>query len=171
MSVRLGYINHATGLDLEKNPKGRFSELRTSLAARHLIGTRDDLVWLPRSPSPYAGPARASGATATNGGGEGVAPITLDERDALKARGFSGEDLFGMTPQHARDILADANRNPDSERFKVVGQVMGTTACVKCGKAGGVQMIKDSRSSGTKPKALHHGCARDWFESEDAPLE
>jgi hypothetical protein len=28
-----------------KNPRARFSELRTRLAAKKLIGTRDDLVW------------------------------------------------------------------------------------------------------------------------------
>jgi len=170
MSVRLGYINHATGLDLEKNPKGRFSELRTSLAARHLIGTRDDLVWLPRSPSPYAGPARASGATATNGGGEGVAPITLDERDALKARGFSNEAVLGMTPQHARDILADENRNAQTERYRVVGEVMRNTACLVCGGSNnGVRLIKDTRQGG-KPVALHPDCAAEWFENEHLPL-
>lgn len=55
---------HATVLDREaKNPSARFGELRTSLAARHLIGARDDLVWLPRSPSPYGEPAGVSGAT------------------------------------------------------------------------------------------------------------
>ena len=32
-----------------KNPRARFNELRTRLAAKKLIGTRDDLIWLAGS--------------------------------------------------------------------------------------------------------------------------
>ena len=51
----LDELLRANVLDPEKNLRGRFGELRTGLAARNLIGTRDDFVWLPRPPSPYGG--------------------------------------------------------------------------------------------------------------------
>jgi hypothetical protein len=35
-------------LDPARNPRARFTELRNALAARKLIGNRDDLVWLVR---------------------------------------------------------------------------------------------------------------------------
>ena len=163
----LDELLHANVLDPEKNPKGRFGELRTSLAARHLIGTRDDFVWLPRPPSPYR--ASVANAPTTNGGGEPVEPVTVSERDALKQRGFSNEAVLDMNPQHARAILADASRNADTERFKVVGEVLGTDTCAMCGEAGGVQLIKDSRTGG-KPVALHlRRCARKWYDSKDVP--
>ena len=155
-----------------KNPSARFGELRTSLAARYMIGTRDDLVWLARPPSPYARPARASGATASNSGSERIAPITLEERDALKRRGFSDDELFDLSarPQYARDILADQNRTPDTERFRVVGEVMKNTPCLVCGGSNnGVKLIKDTRQGG-KPMPLHPRCAPDWYENKDPPL-
>jgi len=94
--------------------------------------------------------------------------ITAEMKDELKRREFSDDDIFDMNPQRARDILADPNRNADTERFKVVGEVMRGDTCVKCGKGDGVQLLKDSRTGG-KPMPLHLCCARVWFDSKDVP--
>ena len=139
-----------------------------SAVDKGLVVVRDvggeDFIWL-------AGATEAAPtAGKTNGGSEPVAPITLDERDALKVRGFSNEAVLGMTPQHARAILADESRNRDTERFRVVGEVTRSATCVKCGEPGGVRLIRDTRSPGSKPMPLHLRCAGDWFDNEDAPL-
>jgi hypothetical protein len=42
--------------------------------------------------------------------------ITLEMKDQLRSRGFTDNDVFHMRPQQARDILADPNRNANSER-------------------------------------------------------
>jgi hypothetical protein len=151
------------------NPRTRFNELRTSLAARHIIGVRDDFVWLARPPSPYA--------KAANGGGEPRSAdssipfmITIAMKDDLKRRGFSDDAIFTMTPQHAREILADPNRNPDTERFKVVGEVLPSAACAQCGKGDGVRLYRDSRQPGSKPAALHLRCAAEHFNNDEPPL-
>src|SRR5215831_2524007 len=44
-----------------------------------------------------------------------VAPITAWEMDQLKTRGFLPDDLFGMSPERARAILADPERNKLTE--------------------------------------------------------
>lgn len=103
----------------------------------------------------------------TNGGAE---PISFGEKEAFNRRGFSDDDLFSMSPQHARDILADKSRTPATERYRVVGEVMRNTACLVCGGSNnGVWLIKDTRQGG-KPVALHPDCAAEWFENEHLPL-
>src|SRR5262249_47682281 len=81
-----------------------------------------------RSPSQQARPAPGSDrgtAAKTNGGGAGGMPafITTAMKQELKSRGFSDDDLLYMSPQRARDILADPNRTAVTEHYRVVGEV------------------------------------------------
>jgi hypothetical protein len=110
-------------------------------------------------------------ATGDDDGRVRIEPVTLSERDALRQRGFNDDQLFDLSarPQYARDILADPNRNANTERYRVVGEVLPTVACIKCGEIGDVKLIKDTNQGG-KPVALHPWCAPDWYENEDAPL-
>jgi hypothetical protein len=161
----------ADGETERKRKQAKTTAFRRALADavdRGVIETRElngeDFVWL-------AGVAEAApAADKTNGGGETSIPfmITAAMKQDLKARGFSDDDIFAMTPQHARDILADENRNPDTERFRVVGEVMRNDTCVKCGEGDGVRLLKDTRTGG-KPMPLHLRCAREWFDSKDVP--
>ena len=88
------------------NPWARFSELRNSLAARFLIGTRDDLVWLPR---PDHGGGKANSSTSSNGEARtvGFIPfmITRAAKEQLRVQGFSDAQIANLTPQQTREIL------------------------------------------------------------------
>jgi hypothetical protein len=94
--------------------------------------------------------------------------ITAAMKDELKQRGFTDDDVFDMKPEHAHAIIADPNRNADTERFKVVGEIGKNDTCVKCGKPDGVRPLKDSRVGG-RAVPLHLRCAREWFDSKDLP--
>ena len=88
------------------NPWARFSELRNSLAARFLIGTRDDLVWLPR---PDHGGGKANNSASSNGEARTVGSIpfmiTRAAKEQLRVHGFSDAQIANLTPQQAREIL------------------------------------------------------------------
>lgn len=164
----------ADSRDERKRQQAKATAWRRALAdavEKGVIETRElngeDFIWLAGA-AEAAPRSEAASEPKTNSGGEPVAAITVVERDALKARGFTGEEVFAMNPQHARAILADPNRNADTERFKVVGEVSGTDTCVMCGGPGGVQLIKDTRT-GSKPMPLHLRHARKWFDSKDVP--
>src|SRR5215831_1836105 len=144
---------------------------RKVVATRELNGA--DFIWLARAAEAKSAPSSAG---KTNGGSEPAGSgipftITVTMKDELKRRGFSDHAIFDMTPQHAREVLADPNRNADTERFKVVGEVMEGAACVQCGETGGVQMLRDSRAPGSKPVALHMRHAAEWFDNQEAPFE
>jgi hypothetical protein len=91
--------------------------------------------------------------------------ITIEMKDKLKRRGFSDDDIFDMSPQRARDILAEPNRSATTERFRVVGQT--SDSCLVCFRIEDVKLIKDTRSASHESKPLHLHCAPTWFDSDD----
>lgn len=102
-----------------------------------------------------APPPRASAAQA---------PITAEEMDELRRRGFSGDDLFDMNPKRAREIIADPRYERMGERFRVGAKT--AEPCHVCLERG-AKMITCIASGETV--ALHLKCAPLYDEATGAP--
>jgi hypothetical protein len=61
------------------------------------------------------------------------------EIDELKRRGFSPDDLFGMSPERARAILADPESNKLTEKYGKGAQAPTDTLCRFCKQGGDVR--------------------------------
>jgi hypothetical protein len=90
-------------------------------------------------------------------------------KQELKARGFSDDDIFDITPQRAREILADPNCTAFTERYSVGEDT--SEVCLVCQKADAKMIGGRDRCGQYEAKPLHPECAPKWFESHDLPLE
>src|SRR5262245_20717150 len=127
----------------------------------------------PDALSAHAAPKPAeSSATERNAQTLGKLFITTSEKEELKRRKFTDEEIYTMRTDHAQEILADPTCTAVTERYRnrIVGDAPANTPCLICGGTDGVKLIKDI---GTEPKALHvsEACADKWFANKDLPLE
>jgi hypothetical protein len=92
--------------------------------------------------------------------------ITGAIKAALRARGFTDEQIHNMTPQEAQDAIGD---EPIPVKVDVAPEGV---ACVHCGMLDGQQVfkIRDGRvpqgQPGGRAECLHEGCASAWFKGE-----
>jgi hypothetical protein len=96
--------------------------------------------------------------------------------DELRRRGFTPDELFNMSPKHARAIIADPKRTKLSERYGPGADAPPETICRKC-KQPGARYFSDpdltagmqaDRITGLYPLHLH--CVEEFFNS-NLPLE
>jgi putative DNA primase/helicase len=99
-----------------------------------------------------------------------VPPITAWEIDELKTRGFTPNDLFGMSPESARTILADPDRNKLTETYGKGTDAPPETICQVCKKPGARYFgepntvgMKAEQASAIYP--LHLECCPTFFDS------
>ena len=103
------------------------------------------------------------------------APITAEEMDELRRRGFSGDDLFNMNPRRAREIIADPERNELTERYGKGSDAPPETLCRVCKKPG-ARYFSDPNTTGLRAERVvgvycHLECAPKFFESGGLTLE
>jgi len=87
-----------------------------------------------------------------------VAPITADEMDELRQRGFSPDELFNMSPKRAREIIADPERNKLTEKYGKGGDTPAGTLCKVC-----KQEFKDGKPPKFFSEPLGPGERQDRF--------
>jgi hypothetical protein len=89
--------------------------------------------------------------------------ITLGQKQQLRERGFSEQNILKMTPEEAHRILGL------KDRFQKVGRAPDGVECVQCQKMDErtVFKIKDNwvpaGQPGGKAECLHEDCAENWF--------
>jgi predicted transcriptional regulator len=104
-----------------------------------------------------------------------VKPLASWEADDLRARGFSADEIFGMSPDYARAILADPTRNRLTERFGKGGDTPPDTLCRAC-KRPGARLFGEPTTAGVRQDRfpgftpLHLECCPKFFESS-LPME
>ena len=95
-------------------------------------------------------------------------PITDDERQQLRERGFAECDISAFTPAQARDILNPKKRESGAREasaypFQIIAPEPDAP-CVQCGgKDGQVYLIRDP-FRGVAGQPLHERCAALWFK-------
>jgi hypothetical protein len=105
-----------------------------------------------------AAKAKAKGRTA-----EVSAFISLGQKQQLRERGFSEQDIFKMTPVEAHRILGL------NDRFQKVEKAPDGVECVYCQRTDERQVfkIRDTMvppgQPGGRPECLHEDCAANWF--------
>jgi hypothetical protein len=121
----------------------------------------------PASEQPQGNGSEPGTASPQSDGGGIPAFIPASQKEELKRRGFTDDDVFEMKPERARDILADPNRTAASERYRVVGDAPAGSACSLCfGIDGSVKMVEDTERGG-KAEPLHPDHAKEFFETEE----
>jgi len=94
-----------------------------------------------------------------------VEPITAEEMDELKRRGFSGNDLFDMNPKRAREIIADPRYERLNERFAVGAKT--AEPCLHCLESRARMITFVDRCGRQQTVALHLKCAPIYYEEDD----
>src|SRR5262249_8397061 len=125
--------------------------------------------------------AKASSRQARRAGkinGGNSAPIAAWEMDELKTRGFTPDDLFAMSPERARAILADPESNKLTETYGKGDDAPPDTLCRVC-KQPGARLFSEPRDPlagqredyvGGGSYALHLACCPRFFKS-GMPME
>lgn len=97
------------------------------------------------------------------------------EMDELRRRGFTPDDLFAMSPERARSILADPEWNKLTERYGKGADAPPDTICRVCKKPG-ARYFSDPNTVGIRAERLvgaycHLECAPKFFESGNLTLD